>query len=472
MAAAGLDGAVVVDSAGTRDWHVGDTMDPDARAALAVRGRDGSAHRARQFDPSWLAERDLVLAMDSRNLADLGGWRGSGRRHGPDPAVRRGRRADRYRDQGHPRPWGGGPDEFGHVLDLLGAAAPVISRPAGPAARDRRVSLSVARRIAGQTGLAVREARVVGSQHGYQHLIIALPGGQRAFAKVAAEQEAVPAEMGAAFAAEASGLAGWPRRRRPGAEVLAVTETALVISMIPPGHPTPSAAFGFARTRPFARRRAAAFGAPWRGFIASLPLDNTPGGPGGRTRTPAAGCCPTSGWRWKPARCDPKTAAGRGCGGADRSLAGPAEPPSRIHADCWPGTCTDPATGAGSSTRPPTAATARPSWPSWTCSARPTWTASWPVTPTRRRWRRVAGQDPAAPAASAPRARMPVRLLVPGRRGFRGPFGPVGPDPSRLPGVAGTRLCQTQNAFWPIWATGQELAVGDTWGRWQHRERK
>jgi len=25
-----------------------------------------------------------------------------------------------------PDPWGGGPDEFGHVLDLLGAAAPVI----------------------------------------------------------------------------------------------------------------------------------------------------------------------------------------------------------------------------------------------------------------------------------------------------------------------------------------------------------
>ena len=48
------------------------------------------------------------------------------------------------------------------------------------------MSLSVARRIARQTGLAVREARVVGSQHGYQHLIIALPGGQRAFAKVAA----------------------------------------------------------------------------------------------------------------------------------------------------------------------------------------------------------------------------------------------------------------------------------------------
>ena len=115
--------AVVVDSAGTGDWHIGDAMDPGARAALARRGYDGSTHRARQFQPSWLAERDLILAMDARNLADL-------------------RRMARKEDVGRiwlfsevgelaetrdiPDPWGGGPDEFGHVLDLLGAAAPVI----------------------------------------------------------------------------------------------------------------------------------------------------------------------------------------------------------------------------------------------------------------------------------------------------------------------------------------------------------
>ena len=125
---AGLDGHVVVDSAGTGDWHVGDRMYARARAQLAGRGYDGEAHRARQFDPSWLAERDLVLAMDSRNLADL-------RRM----ARAQGEATDRIRLFGEvggltdagtrdiPDPWGGGPDEFGHVLDLLGAAAPVIA---------------------------------------------------------------------------------------------------------------------------------------------------------------------------------------------------------------------------------------------------------------------------------------------------------------------------------------------------------
>jgi len=131
VAAAGLDGAVVVDSAGTGDWHVGDAMDPGARSALASRGHDGSGpetHRARQFQPSWLSRYDLILAMDSRNLADLRRMAGA-----------QGEATDRIRLFGEvggltdtgtrdiPDPWGGGPDEFGHVLDLLGAAAPVIA---------------------------------------------------------------------------------------------------------------------------------------------------------------------------------------------------------------------------------------------------------------------------------------------------------------------------------------------------------
>ena len=129
LAAAGLDGAVVVDSAGTGDWHVGDAMNSGALAALASRGFDGSnpeAHRARQIEPSWLARRDLVLAMDARNLADL-------RR------MARGQDSDRIRLFGEvggldgatsgqiPDPYGGNADEFGYVLDLLSAAAPVIA---------------------------------------------------------------------------------------------------------------------------------------------------------------------------------------------------------------------------------------------------------------------------------------------------------------------------------------------------------
>ena len=125
LAGVELDGLVTVDSAGTGDWHIGQPMYPEASAALAARGYDGTAHRARQFNRSWIAERDLVLAMDARNLAAL-------RRMAPA--------ADRDRivlfgeagglgpaDAEIPDPYGGGPDDFGRVLDLLGAAAPVIA---------------------------------------------------------------------------------------------------------------------------------------------------------------------------------------------------------------------------------------------------------------------------------------------------------------------------------------------------------
>jgi protein-tyrosine phosphatase len=122
--AAGASDAVQVDSAGTGDWHIGQSMNRGALAALARRGYDGSAHRARQFSPSWFESRDLILAMDSSNLADL--------RRTCDPALKS--RVRLFASTGSltgvtdiPDPYGGGAADFDHVLDLLEAAAPVIA---------------------------------------------------------------------------------------------------------------------------------------------------------------------------------------------------------------------------------------------------------------------------------------------------------------------------------------------------------
>jgi protein-tyrosine phosphatase len=80
LAAAGLADQVAVDSAGTGAWHLGSAASTGAQGALARHGYR-SAHVARQFDPAWFAERDLVLALDAQNAADL-------RRLAPDSAAR------------------------------------------------------------------------------------------------------------------------------------------------------------------------------------------------------------------------------------------------------------------------------------------------------------------------------------------------------------------------------------------------
>jgi protein-tyrosine phosphatase len=86
-----------------------------ARIQLERREYDGSAHRARQIRPSWLAERDLILAMDAANLASL-------RRLAGDAADHRIRLFGEVADlhgADVPDPYGGNQAEFARVLDML-----------------------------------------------------------------------------------------------------------------------------------------------------------------------------------------------------------------------------------------------------------------------------------------------------------------------------------------------------------------
>jgi fructosamine-3-kinase len=182
----------------------------------------------------------------------------------------------------------------------------------------------------------VTEIRTVGAQHGYQHMTARLADGREVFVKAAL---GVGGRQAAAFAAEANGLR-W--LAEPGAvpvpEVLGVDEHLLVMELLPPGHPTRPAALAFGAG--LARTHAAgapAFGAPWPGFIASLPLDNA------------------LGQDWAPWYAEQRLvpylrkASDYGAlSAADVSLveavvarigdlAGPPEPPSRIHGDLWSG---------------------------------------------------------------------------------------------------------------------------------------
>lgn len=179
--------------------------------------------------------------------------------------------------------------------------------------------------------LAISQLRHVGQQHGVSHAIGTLANGRKVFVKEAA---------GGVFAAEANGLR-WLAQAADGApvpEVLDVDENRLVIEYLPTDQPGPQAAAGFgaalARTH-FAG--AGAFGAPWPGQIASLPLDNTAG----------------AAWpRWyAERRILPFLRRASDAGSLDEAdvslietvitriddLAGPPEPPARIHGDLWSG---------------------------------------------------------------------------------------------------------------------------------------
>ncbi|MGA0254121.1 MAG: low molecular weight protein-tyrosine-phosphatase [Rhodothermales bacterium] len=69
--AAGLDGIIDIDSAGTGAWHVGNPPDRRMMATAKRQGVDISAQRARQFVDTDLADFDHILAMDKSNLHDI-----------------------------------------------------------------------------------------------------------------------------------------------------------------------------------------------------------------------------------------------------------------------------------------------------------------------------------------------------------------------------------------------------------------
>lgn len=207
-------------------------------------------------------------------------------------------------------------------------------------------------------GAGLAEIRGLGGDHGVAHYRLMTSAGRAAFAKVAAPDPAdregngasypagsrggvavAHANGDAAVAAEAAGLRWLAEAGAvPVPEVLARDSGCLIIEWVEPGGSSSSAASRFGRE--LARLHAAgadAFGASWPGTIAGLPLPNDRG----------------SRWAdWYPAaRLLPYARIGRDAGtltSADvrliesaaaccARLAGPPEPPSRIHGDCWSG---------------------------------------------------------------------------------------------------------------------------------------
>jgi protein-tyrosine phosphatase len=68
---AGLAGRILIDSAGTHDYHVGEPPDLRAQQAARQRGYDMGGLRGRQVEEGDFRRFDYVLAMDRANLSIL-----------------------------------------------------------------------------------------------------------------------------------------------------------------------------------------------------------------------------------------------------------------------------------------------------------------------------------------------------------------------------------------------------------------
>ncbi|KJS04496.1 MAG: hypothetical protein VR73_14410 [Gammaproteobacteria bacterium BRH_c0] len=68
---AGLGDQIVIDSAGTGDWHLGKAPDQRARQAAQGKGVEIGHLRARQVSAKDFGGYDYILAMDRSNLTDL-----------------------------------------------------------------------------------------------------------------------------------------------------------------------------------------------------------------------------------------------------------------------------------------------------------------------------------------------------------------------------------------------------------------
>jgi protein-tyrosine phosphatase len=116
LEAAGLGERVVVDSAGTGDWHIGSPPDARSQRHAAKRGYDLSSLRGRQVAEADFHRFDLMLAMDQDNLADL-------RRLAPEGASRA--ELLLFAHVEVPDPYTGGEAGFERVLDLVETAGDV-----------------------------------------------------------------------------------------------------------------------------------------------------------------------------------------------------------------------------------------------------------------------------------------------------------------------------------------------------------
>lgn len=116
----GLIDRILIDSAGTHAYHIGNPPDQRSQAAARNRGLDLSGQRARKVEVLDFERFDYILAMDRANLEDL-------LRLAQQEQLERlhlfMRFASRWKVDEVPDPYYGGNSGFDRVLDMVEDAA-------------------------------------------------------------------------------------------------------------------------------------------------------------------------------------------------------------------------------------------------------------------------------------------------------------------------------------------------------------
>lgn len=116
----GLIDRILIDSAGTHAYHIGNPPDQRSQAAARNRGLDLSGQRARKVEVLDFERFDYILAMDRANLEDL-------LRLAQQEQLERlhlfMRFASRWKVDEVPDPYYGGNSGFDRVLDMAEDAA-------------------------------------------------------------------------------------------------------------------------------------------------------------------------------------------------------------------------------------------------------------------------------------------------------------------------------------------------------------
>lgn len=113
---------IMIDSAGTSNYHPGKAPDERSQKHALKRGYDLSSLRARQLKVQDFLEFDLILAMDHENLSNIQLLLKQAQTAGAASQIRAkialmSEYDQTYPKQALPDPYYGGADGFEHVLD-------------------------------------------------------------------------------------------------------------------------------------------------------------------------------------------------------------------------------------------------------------------------------------------------------------------------------------------------------------------